>query len=284
MTSDEGDSGDRSEGAALARNRSRRSKNDRKRANKPGQSSSSHGEVAWAKGACAHQATIDWRLVLAIVGHELRNPLNSIQAGLKSLRLGPSAMEAQRAIELMKRQVALAARLVGDLIDLSQGSTGKIALAQSSTTLSEILELSLATCRPRVSKAGQSLKESLQNGDLTFVADPARLTQALTNLLENAVKFTPRGGLITILADVTESEVFVTVSDTGAGIKAEDLGLLCTPFTQIARSRAQSPHGLGLGLFIVKSIAEAHGGLLTAHSAGESMGSSFTIRVPRTFG
>ena len=217
---------------------------------------------------------------LAILGHELRNPLAPIVSGLDLMRakfLSPDADPAlQRIHERMQRQVQHLTRLVDDLLDVARINSGKIELRRARVTLQEVVEHAVAESRELIGERRHRLDLDLPDEPLTLLADSVRLTQVLTNLLNNAARYTDPGGAIKLTARVSGGMVEVEVSDNGRGISASILPTIFDAFVQERESRG----GLGLGLALVKRLIELHGGGVEAQSAGSGKGSRFVIRLP----
>ena len=218
---------------------------------------------------------------LAMVAHELRNPLIPIQtaAGLLSRALSDEPLLAQLQAAI-KRQVALVSRLVDDLLDGSRVSAGKFRLERSLVDMTAILGLAVDSCRPALEARSQRLTIELVPAPLLVLGDPLRLGQIFSNLLDNASKYTPKGGAISLQAQVQGGTLQVTVSDNGIGITADALPDIFELFTQDARAVALHNGGLGIGLAVVRDLVEAHGGSVVASSAGQDLGSAFVVTLP----
>ena len=219
--------------------------------------------------------------MLAIVGHELRNPLAAIGAGIKVLEMNGLESSQAKILQIIKRQIELASRLVNDLVDttLATNQDG-LPLVLRDELLSDVIKLTLDGFQYRVTERKHTLSVTLPEVQVRIRCDLNRLSQAITNLLHNASKYTPDGGQIGFKVAVSSSEVLVSVSDNGVGIPAAKLGSIFEPFTQIKSSSARADGGVGLGLFLVKSIVEGHGGKINATSPGVDQGSVFEIRIP----
>ena len=218
---------------------------------------------------------------LATLAHELRNPLAPISMGLELLKMSaddPQAAEEVRT--MMQRQTQHMVRLIDDLLDVSRITRGKLALRKSPVELSEIVRNALDATRPLIEEAQHQLTIRLPEKPLLLYADANRLTQVLTNLLNNAAKFTPREGRIELTAHGTGSEAIVTISDSGVGIPADKVDSVFDMFTQVSASSESNHAGLGIGLTLVKRLVEMHGGSVTVHSRGQNLGSSFRLQLP----
>ena len=218
---------------------------------------------------------------LATLAHELRNPLAPIRNALEILRLsGVSEPLALKAQEIMERQVAHLVRLVDDLLEVSRITRGKIDLRKERVDLAAILAHAAETARTPVAAALQRLELDLPPEPLWLQADPVRLTQVFGNLLNNATKYTGAGGEIRIAARLEDGAVRVSVQDTGVGIPAELLPRVFDLFQQGDPSQLQVQGGLGIGLSLVKSLVELHGGQVEARSRGPNQGSELLVQLP----
>ncbi|HUQ11455.1 MAG TPA: ATP-binding protein [Steroidobacteraceae bacterium] len=217
---------------------------------------------------------------LATLAHELRNPLAPIRTGLHVLRMGGTQDQVARTHEMMERQLKHLVRLVDDLLDISRITLGKVELKKERTDFRAVLGSALETTRPLIEAANHELAVRLPSNALPLDADPTRLAQVLANLLNNAAKYTPRGGRIQLTAEVEGPTLAVRVSDTGVGIPADMLTKVFDIFTQVEPSIDQSQGGLGIGLTLVRRLLEMHGGSVEAESAGANAGSTFIIRLP----
>ncbi len=218
---------------------------------------------------------------LAMLGHELRNPLAPIKNAVEILRmLGAGDARAQRAREMIDRQVRHMARLVDDLLDVSRITTGKIKLNTGPADLAAVVARATETCRPLIDSRRHEFKVVLPPEPLVVEGDAVRLAQVVGNLLNNAAKYTEEGGHIELTVEAARGEAVLRVSDDGVGISAELLPRVFDLFTQGDRSLARSEGGLGIGLTLVKSLVEMHAGTVTAHSDGPLLGSEFVVRLP----
>ncbi len=218
---------------------------------------------------------------LATLAHEFRNLLAPISNGLQVLRMteGHGAVVAQ-ARGVMERQVGRLERLVEDLLDVSCLNAGKFSLWSERLDLASVVREALEASRPLIDAAGHQTVVYLPACPLPVDGDSTRLVQALTNLLNNAVKYTPDGGQIRVYAERSGDEAVVRVSDTGVGIPPEALSGLFDMFAQADRTAGRSRRGFGIGLALVRRLVEMHGGRVVAHSAGPGRGSEFTVRLP----
>jgi signal transduction histidine kinase/CheY-like chemotaxis protein len=218
---------------------------------------------------------------LAILAHELRNPLAPLSNSLEVLRLaegGPELLAQTRGV--MERQVRQMVRLVDDLMDVSRITRGKIELRPERIELAAVIESAVETARPLIAASGHELTVTLPPEPVFLDADASRLAQVFSNLLNNAAKYTEPAGHIRLTAERRESEVVVEVRDTGIGISRDMLPRIFDIFTQGDRSLERAQGGLGIGLSIVRGVVELHGGSVAAHSDGPGRGSKLTVRLP----
>ncbi len=219
---------------------------------------------------------------LATLAHELRNPLAPIRNAVELLRLkSPPDSGLQWARDVIDRQVQQMARLIDDLLDVSRITRNRLMLRKEPTDLATIIQNAAETSQPAIQAAGHTLTLDLPPEPIPLEADPIRLAQVFTNLLNNASKFTERGGRITLRAERQGNEAIVTVKDTGIGIPAEQLSSIFGMFVQIDKPPEQAARsGLGIGLSLTRALVEKHGGRVEAHSAGPGQGSEFSVHLP----
>jgi PAS domain S-box-containing protein len=218
---------------------------------------------------------------LETLAHELRNPLAPLTNGLQLLRRATNNPQAQeRAREMMERQLRHLVRLVDDLLDIARISSGKVELKKERVALKNVLSSAVETSMPLITAGGHTLEVHVPEGSLQLVADATRLAQVVSNLLNNAAKYTPQGGHIELSVRREASRVAIAVSDTGVGIAPESLPEVFEMFTQVGRNRDRSQGGLGIGLALVRRLVELHGGTVTVESPGIGGGSTFTVRLP----
>lgn len=218
---------------------------------------------------------------LATLAHELRNPLAPIRNAVHALQLGGSdPEELELAKEVIDRQSQQLTRLVDDLLDISRITTGKLALRMQPVKLDEIIRGAIETSGPLIEECGHRLIVSLPDEDLVLDADLTRLSQVFSNLLNNAAKYTERGGAISLVAARQQGLVSISVSDNGMGIPAEMLPYVFEMFAQVDRHLERAQGGLGIGLRLVKRLVEMHGGTIEASSAGAGQGSEFCVTLP----
>ena len=217
---------------------------------------------------------------LAMLAHELRNPLAPILNALQLMRMQPSAVQLQWAQEVIQRQLASLTRLVDDLLDVSRITRGKITLARQPLTVETLITRAVETVEPLIKVREHQLVLRIPPEVLQVDGDPTRLTQALGNVLGNAAKYTDRGGRIELRCSQQGADLEVRVRDNGIGIPAELLPRIFDLFTQFDRRSDDSVGGLGIGLALVRRLVEMHGGSVTASSNGDGAGSDFVIRLP----
>jgi len=217
---------------------------------------------------------------LATLAHELRNPLAPIRNGLEILRRSPAEEVAGEVREMMDRQLTHLVRLIDDLLDVSRVSQGKVDLRKEPITLQAALEAAIEASRPLIEAGKHTLTLDIPAAPLWLDADLTRLSQVVSNLLNNAAKYTPAGGNIRLSVRAQNEEAVITVTDNGVGIPADMLPKVFELFTQVDRHLERSQGGLGIGLALVKRLVSMHGGTIEAESGGLGKGSSFTVRLP----
>ena len=218
---------------------------------------------------------------LATLSHELRNPLAPIRNALHILRLaGADEQTRARVIDTMERQTTNVIRLVDDLLELSRINEGRIELRKQRTTLAAVLRSALEASAPLIEGSGHQLVVNQPNGPVLLNADPVRLTQVIANLLNNAAKYTERGGRIVVTARLEHGDAVIEIRDTGVGIPPDMLERIFEMFVQADTSLERSRQGLGIGLTVVKRLVELHGGRVEARSSGPGLGSEFIVRLP----
>jgi len=218
---------------------------------------------------------------LAMLAHELRNPLAPIRNSIQVLRPKHSGdPDAERAGAMIERQVAHLVRLVDDLMDVSRITRGKLELRRQAVDLAEIVTRTVEAVRPQAEERGHQMEVALPETPVAIEADAARLEQVISNLLANAVKYTATGGQIRLTAGREGGEAVVRVRDNGIGIRPEMLPRLFDIFQQADRVPGHISEGLGIGLSLVRSLVEMHGGSVSASSSGTGQGSEFVVRLP----
>jgi len=216
---------------------------------------------------------------LAMLGHELRNPLSPIVTALELMKLrGDSATAREQA--LIRRQVDHLLRLVDDLLDVSRITRGQIELRKEPVQLGDMLSKALEMAAPLIEQRQHRIEVALSGPGLGLHGDPVRLAQIVSNLLTNAARYTPPGGLIKLATAQRGAQLEISVTDNGVGIAADMLEPIFGMFRQGQRSADRHEGGLGIGLALVKSLVELHGGSVQARSDGPGRGSCFTLRLP----
>jgi signal transduction histidine kinase/ActR/RegA family two-component response regulator len=219
---------------------------------------------------------------LAMLAHELRNPLAPIRNAAESLKTFEANLPARVrwAGELIERQSRHLASLLEDLLDVSRITTGKITLKKTNVDFRAMLENALQAARPAFEGRQHQLDSNLPDSPVHVYGDPTRLAQVFGNLLDNAAKYTPEGGHIQVQASLDGGRVVATVKDDGIGISAADLPEIFELFAQSNRSLDRAQGGLGIGLSVVRSLIEMHGGTVKAHSDGIGCGSTIRVELP----
>jgi signal transduction histidine kinase/CheY-like chemotaxis protein len=221
---------------------------------------------------------------LATLAHELRNPLAPIRTGMEVLASAPGPEIANRTLGVMGRQLAHMVRLIDDLLDVSRITRGKLELKLEPVTLSSIIDSAIEASRPFIEYRSHTLQVSVPDRSIAFNADLTRIAQVISNLLNNASKYTPPGGTISLVATCEADHAVIEVSDNGIGIPSERLEDVFTMFSQVNRALDRSQGGLGIGLALVRRLVEMHDGTVMARSAGSGHGSTFTVRLPLAHG
>jgi signal transduction histidine kinase len=218
---------------------------------------------------------------LATLAHELRNPLAPIRNSLHILRMTAcNDPTAERVCEMMERQVNHMVRMVDDLMEVSRITRGLIELKKEETDLAAIIRCAVETSRPIIEAGEHQLAITIPPEPILLQGDSVRLSQVFANLLNNAAKYTDRGGQIWLSVKQEKNEVMVSVRDTGIGISAPMLPKVFDMFMQADRSTHRSQGGLGIGLTLVKRLVELHEGSISVRSDGPGKGSEFTVRLP----
>jgi signal transduction histidine kinase/DNA-binding response OmpR family regulator len=218
---------------------------------------------------------------LAMLAHELRNPLAPIRSAVQILRrIGSTDPQARWSQDVIERQVQQMSRLVDDMLDVSRITRGQIVLQMEPVELSDVVSRAVETSHPLIDQRRHELSVALPRERLRVEADLVRLSQVVANLLNNAAKYTAEGGLIWLTAEREGSEAVVRVRDSGMGIPGNMLSNIFDLFTQVDRSLERTQGGLGIGLTLVRTLVEMHGGTVQALSAGSNRGSEFVVRLP----
>lgn len=217
---------------------------------------------------------------LAVLAHELRNPVAAIHAGLHLLAKRGDTEHAPVIRERLDRQLVHLGRLVEDLLDISRISEGKISLRKERIELATILQSAIEASEANIAAGGHSFRTDLPEERLWLEADHTRMAQVVSNLLNNAAKYTPAGGDILLAARCRGGTVEIEVRDNGVGIPATMQSRIFQIFAQVDDHREQAAGGLGIGLALVRQLVGLHGGSIEVESAGRGKGSSFTVRIP----
>ncbi len=218
---------------------------------------------------------------LATLAHELRNPLAPIKNSVQLLSMSEHDKETTELLHIVHRQTDQMVRLIDDLMDVSRISRGRIELRKMRALLAPIVEAAVEACQPQVDSNAQTLEVHPSLHDVVVNVDAARLTQVVSNLINNASKYSDVGSRIEITTELRDDWVFIDVSDNGIGIAPENLDEVFAMFSQVGASVERGASGLGIGLTLVKKIVEKHGGTVQAYSKGVGHGSRFTIALPR---
>ncbi len=220
---------------------------------------------------------------IATLSHELRNPLAPLRTSIEVMRtqldLPPTT---QSLVYIMRRQVDHLVRLVDDLLEVSRVSRGTVVLEKVTLLLDDVLRDAVEISRPLIESSAHQLTVALRPGRYGIVGDRVRLVQVFSNLLNNAAKFTPKGGVITLDLQALEQEAIVRIADTGVGIPSDDLENIFGLFTQLAQRHSSG--GLGVGLSLARRLVEMHGGSVRASSEGVGHGTTFIVRLPLNLG
>lgn len=219
--------------------------------------------------------------LLACVAHELRNPLQAIQSAVRVLGArSPNDSLHQEARALIDSQVLRIARLSDDLLAASRLTLGRLELRRERVDLRNVVNAAADACRTQLAASRQRLVVLAPLDAVDMHVDPLRITQVLTNLLDNAAKYSEPDGMIVLSIEKSRTEVAIHVLDQGMGIAADFLPHVFDLFSQSEGARARSCHGLGIGLHLVRRIVELHAGTVCAFSPGPGLGSTFTVRLP----
>jgi PAS domain S-box-containing protein len=217
---------------------------------------------------------------LATLAHELRNPLAPIRNSMHIMRLSKSPQVHEKAQAVIERQLDQMVHLVDDLLDVSRISQGKIELRKQLIDIAAVVQNAVDTSQPLIEARRHQLVLDLSDQPMLIDADMTRLTQVVSNLLNNAAKYTPDGGRIRISASIDDGVITLTVADNGIGIPPEMLPRVFDMFTQVNRTLDRSQGGLGIGLALVKRLVQMHGGSVEGFSTGENQGAAIVVRLP----
>lgn len=218
---------------------------------------------------------------VAMLGHELRNPLAAIvNAGDVLHKPGIEDPDVLQAVDIVARQSQHLSRMVDDLIDLSRIAHGKLTLHKERVELRAVIDHAVDTTRAQIECRHHRLSIKCPAEPTILDADPVRLAQVLSNLLDNAAKYTPNGGELSVAAELADDSVSIAIGDTGIGIPKDQIDNIFERFTQLGGSQITPSRGLGMGLALVRTLADLHGGTVEVVSAGPGQGSLFTVRLP----
>lgn len=217
---------------------------------------------------------------LAILAHELRNPLAPVLSTLELLRIRRKPEDEESALVAgAEQRLHMMGRLLDDLLDISRVSEKRLKLQKEHVSLRKLAEQAVDSARPQIEKFNHSLTVTMPSSDATLYADPLRIEQVLVNVLNNAAKYTPQGGLIEFKAEVHGNRAIVTIRDNGTGIEQKMLSRIFEPFIQVSTTK-YGTSGVGVGLALAKQLVELHDGSIVALSAGLGRGSTFVIEFP----
>jgi signal transduction histidine kinase len=234
----------------------------------------------WKSYEAAAEASMRKSDFLALIGHELRNPLSAITTAAAMARQRQIEGEAStQQMDVITRQCQQMVRLVDDLLDMARAENRKLELRKRLIDVRAVVRETVDAKRPLVESHHHHLALDVGAEPLLVEADPVRVAQVVANLVDNAAKYTPDGGTVTVAVNRTAEDVEISVTDTGEGLPAEQLTNIFHPFIQLNRS-SRGNVGLGLGLPLVQTLAELHGGSVRASSAGVGQGSCFTVSLP----
>lgn len=221
---------------------------------------------------------------LAMLGHELRNPLAAIQSAGEVIKLGGAKNPelAAQAVAILERQTHHMARLLDGLLDVSRITSGKLAVEKAQVDLIRVLKDAIAGGARKAEGEGIALRLEVGDEPICVQGDATRLSQIFGNLIENALKFTPKGGRISVSAKALDGQVEVVIADTGTGFARGNGEHLFEALRQGEQDLSRSHGGLGLGLALARGLVELHGGTIQAYSAGKGQGATFTVRLPRS--
>jgi signal transduction histidine kinase len=233
-----------------------------------------------ALSAALQVADVQKNRFLAVLGHELRNPLMALSAGLNLLEKQTTRISPEEIRSSMRRGITHVTRLIDDLLDIARIEQGKISLIKGEVHLQEIVTFAVQTIRSVIDETRHVVFVDMPPDPIMLFADQARLIQVLSNLIGNAVKFTPAGGEIRIGVYREENWAVIVVTDEGIGIDPREQSRIFEIFEQVERDRGGQQEGLGIGLALVKQLAELHGGSITLRDSALDEGSTFEVRIP----
>ena len=220
------------------------------------------------------------QLFLSTLGHEIRNPLAPMQTACHILSRVATDPRAGKAVDIMSQQVDVLSRLACDLMEVSRAGAGKLKIEPKKTDLRDVLDEAVSAMKGSAQSKGVRLESLMPSGSLHVMLDRERFQRVVLNLLGNAIKYTPDGGIVWVKATQEGPAVLFRVEDTGIGIAPDVLPRIFDLFTQESQAADLVPGGLGIGLTIVKDLVELHGGNVEARSAGTGKGAEFTVRLP----
>lgn len=226
------------------------------------------------------EADLNKNQFLAVLGHELRNPVMALKAGLELMERRGAHEGSELIRQRMRVQVSQLGRLVDDLLDITRIDQGKIELRREMADLGAVLEAAVDGAQHKIEMGGHDFHFHIPDNPVLMEIDAARITQVIGNLIGNAAKYTPRGGRIGVKASVEDEAVIISVSDNGIGIPRDMQGKVFELYAQLQGPDSRSKDGLGIGLALVKQIVELHGGSISVASEGSGAGSVFNVRLP----
>ncbi|WP_256665825.1 HAMP domain-containing sensor histidine kinase [Pseudomonas sp. B14-6] len=229
--------------------------------------------------ALAEHALGQQKRILAMVAHELRNPLTPISMIAERMVRMPSA-ELPKMQALIQSQVQHMSQMVDDLLDVSRASTGKLRINCHEVDILQVIREAAGSCRPSMNAHQLNFISNIPEGTLILNGDPVRLGQILNNLLTNAVKYTQAHGVINLSVTIESDVVRISISDNGIGVPAKVLPFIFDPYVQDLQAVGFNGSGLGIGLMVVRELVEAHGGHVTGTSEGNGKGSEFVVTLP----
>ncbi len=216
---------------------------------------------------------------IAILAHELRNPLSTIVSTLEVIKLEKLSGDSTAMVARAEQQAFGMRRLLDDLLDVARITEKKFDIVPEQTNLRTVIDVAVQSTNEARATKGQMIRVWMPENTVQLTVDPVRMEQVLVNLLNNAVKYSPEGSTVEILCSVDKDQLRIAIKDDGDGIPTERLEAIFSPFQQLG-SATQRASGVGMGLFLTRQIVEMHGGTITAHSAGQGTGSTFTILLP----
>lgn len=217
---------------------------------------------------------------LAVLGHEIRNPVMALSAGLHFLRRRRDPEKTDEIHAQMERQVAHLTRLIDDMLDITRIDQGKVSLNKERVALRTVLDFAVEASQPQIAAAGHSLSVDIDDAGVWLHADPTRLAQVVSNLLNNAAKYTPAGGHVSLVARAADGFALIDVADDGIGIPQDMQSKIFELFAQVKSPTERAQEGLGIGLALGKQLVELHDGTISLVSSQPGIGSTFQVRLP----